>query len=438
MKRFLASLIVLLLVAFSEGPGNSYYVSCTGNDSNPGTARLPWKTLSKANAADLLPGDKLLFRRGCVWEGTLNASWSGSETAPITIGAYKTGPLPIIRNSATDVADAFHIDVKVTGSWLIIENIATSLLNPPVDPGCENNPEGWYIGFNFVGTASNNVLRYVEATKLTAGVHMQKSTYNNQVLNSFFTNNHAMERLTPIPVGATDDIGAWGILLKGSNHVISRNYFADNNAWCTFDTNPQGNSVELYEAKNNVISYNIAVGDRVFSELGSSSSVVSDNNTYAYNLVISSILDGKFITTRGPGADFGPVYDTILYNNTIYLTGPDSQTVNCGFCGPNILTSRNNIYWAEWKAFYADAQFNESNNIYWSSDGSPYIQGFTIDLSSKKINPQFVDPVNGDFHLKATSPAIDKGMWVGWILDLDSVLVPQGTAVDIGAYEFVP
>lgn len=450
LLRVLAFVCLLLtlvfLTGFSPNAATTYYVSCSGNDSNSGKSPTqPWKTLTKANAASLLPGDKLLFRRGCAWQGTLNAKWNGTEAAAITIGAYKNGAPPLIQNSPADVADKFHINVKVTGSWLIIENIATTIVDPPVSPGCENNPLGWYVGFNFVNPnnlpngGSHNVLRFASATFHTAGVHMQTSTHNNAVLNSTFTDNNAMEQLTPINVGATDDIGAWGILLKGNNHEIAHNFLTRNNSWCTFDTNPQGNSVELYEAKNNVIHHNIAVDDRVFSELGSSSNVVSENNVFAYNLIVSSILDAKFVTTRGAEADFGPVLSTQLFRNTVYLTGAESQGLVCGGgCYSSVLTAKGNIFWAEWKSAFVGNPFNESNNIYWATDGTPFVQflGFSMHPTSMKANPQFVG--SGNFWLKPSSPAIDAGFGLGWLLDLAGVTVPQGSAEDIGAYEFVP
>ena len=52
-------------------------------------------------------------------------------------------------------------------------------------------------------------------------------------------------------------------------------------------------------------------------------------------------------------------------------------------------------------------------------------------------NPLFVDAVNGDFHLQSNSPAIDNGTNVGILFDRDGVSIPQGSAPDIGAYEYV-
>jgi len=53
--------------------------------------------------------------------------------------------------------------------------------------------------------------------------------------------------------------------------------------------------------------------------------------------------------------------------------------------------------------------------------------------------PQFIDPDNGDFRLKAGSPGIDAGVPVeGVTSDLRGVARPQGKGIDIGAYEFDP
>ncbi len=52
------------------------------------------------------------------------------------------------------------------------------------------------------------------------------------------------------------------------------------------------------------------------------------------------------------------------------------------------------------------------------------------------VDPGFVDPGNGDFHLRAGSPAIDAGRATGApTTDRDGVARPRGNGYDIGAYE---
>jgi predicted outer membrane repeat protein len=56
--------------------------------------------------------------------------------------------------------------------------------------------------------------------------------------------------------------------------------------------------------------------------------------------------------------------------------------------------------------------------------GQPWFGAGNID-----VDPQFVDPANDDFHLQASSPAIDAG-------DPNSPPDPDGTRADMGAYYF--
>ncbi len=53
--------------------------------------------------------------------------------------------------------------------------------------------------------------------------------------------------------------------------------------------------------------------------------------------------------------------------------------------------------------------------------------------------PLFVDAANGDLRLLAGSPCIDMGTLEGVPdVDIDGVPRPQGTGVDMGAYEYIP
>jgi hypothetical protein len=88
-----------------------YYVSQSGNDSNPGTSMAQaWKTLDavymkQAHGTPFNPGDQILLRRGDSFSGTLLlANISGSSQSPIVVGAYgepsgphdNSAPKPII------------------------------------------------------------------------------------------------------------------------------------------------------------------------------------------------------------------------------------------------------------------------------------------------------------------------------------------------------
>ena len=101
MKKLIGTGILLLGLLYSTvGNGATYYVSNSGNDSNPGTsASQPWKSLSKVNNLTPKAGDSILFKRGGAWVGTLTVSSSGATGNPITYGAYGTGEKPILYSS---------------------------------------------------------------------------------------------------------------------------------------------------------------------------------------------------------------------------------------------------------------------------------------------------------------------------------------------------
>jgi hypothetical protein len=97
---------------------STYYVDCAGSDSAAGTSTsTAWRSLDKASAASLAPGDSLLLKRGCRWTGTLTARWNGTSALPITIGSYGSGALPVLENA--------HENLYATGSYLVIRELAT-------------------------------------------------------------------------------------------------------------------------------------------------------------------------------------------------------------------------------------------------------------------------------------------------------------------------
>jgi hypothetical protein len=70
-----------------------YHVSSEGNDSDAGTAAEPWRTISKVNAVDLKPGDRVLFEGGKTFEGTitLDGADSGAAGNKVEVSSYGTG-----------------------------------------------------------------------------------------------------------------------------------------------------------------------------------------------------------------------------------------------------------------------------------------------------------------------------------------------------------
>ena len=101
--------------AASSTPFVSYYVSPTGNDHATGTSPAhPWRTLARATAARLRPGDRLLLRGGHVYQGYLQISKSDSGTPArrVLISSYGRGRATIsFSNSGVVLFDAANITV---------------------------------------------------------------------------------------------------------------------------------------------------------------------------------------------------------------------------------------------------------------------------------------------------------------------------------------
>ena len=101
--KFLMCVALVAICNFSNA-ATYYFSTLEGNDSrtsaqaqNPST---PWKTLGKLNAifSSLNPGDKILFKRGEKFYGTIHINKSGSLGNPITFDAYGNGNKPIITS----------------------------------------------------------------------------------------------------------------------------------------------------------------------------------------------------------------------------------------------------------------------------------------------------------------------------------------------------
>ena len=75
----------------------TYYVDCQkGDDTNDGLSPVvAWRTIDRANQPAYGPGDRILLKRGCVWQSTgFKAKGNGSAGFPITLADYGDANLP--------------------------------------------------------------------------------------------------------------------------------------------------------------------------------------------------------------------------------------------------------------------------------------------------------------------------------------------------------
>ena len=323
------------------------------------------------------------------------------------IGAYGSGDLPRIRDGSSCVV--------MSGSYLVLREIHAD--------GCS------WAGIEISGSANQ-----VEQSLITgnvAGIQVRAGAADNRILRNVLRDNNRMSVLTQSPTD--DDSGAFGVLLEGDGTVVAYNTISGSDAF-SYDYGHDGAAVEVYGGRNNQIHHNLAIDNDAFSELGNAR---SSGNTFAYNVVRSSLPTAVFLVTRGANSGYGPVLRTTLYNNSVVLTGASSQGFVChAGCGPDILTMRNNIIQAVGKVGYADAPFDEDYNLYFGG-----ARQFAMGDRSLVGDPLFVDAAGGDLRLRSSSPAIDRGVDVGYANDIDGAPVPapggsdRPPAPDLGAYE---
>lgn len=101
--------------------GKTYYVDAiNGNDENTGLSKdKALLTLNSVNNLSLEPGDRVLFKRGCVWNGTLVIKNSGTAKNPIVIGMYGEGSKPMINGCSQVEATVLLLDV----SYVTVRNL---------------------------------------------------------------------------------------------------------------------------------------------------------------------------------------------------------------------------------------------------------------------------------------------------------------------------
>ncbi|MGO4695682.1 cohesin domain-containing protein [Paenibacillus sp. 2TAB26] len=106
MKVMMLGFVLLLLLsgipivaADAENSETAYYIDdLKGSDENDGRSESQaWQSLGKVNATTFKPGDRILFKAGGKWTGSLSPKGSGLEGKYIVIGKYGVGDRPLIE-----------------------------------------------------------------------------------------------------------------------------------------------------------------------------------------------------------------------------------------------------------------------------------------------------------------------------------------------------
>jgi hypothetical protein len=225
-----------------------------------------------------------------------------------------------------------------------------------------------------------------------------------------------------------------------TNGLIAYNYF-DSNASCTGNhgetINPSGNTNVTIRNNYFFDPYVAAIGGHAWN--GINDYIYIYNNIFKGNYASS----GKSVNMIiGNENDPDQMYcHTYIYSNTfldinvvaygIFWMGPTPSG-----CTQKTL-ARNNLFYGNSGAGFQYGDGNNTDhdyNYYSNNSASPSETDGVYDT----ISP-FIDYAGGDYRLKSTALAVDRGTTLSSPYNIDYVGTsrPQGSAWDMGAFEYV-
>jgi parallel beta-helix repeat protein len=470
----LTTLFSILLLFFGtvrsyaqKGPTH-YYVATIGNDSNPGTESLPWKTLAKA--ASMATANVTVFIKQGNYRERLVPVNSGTPGAPITFTCYPgdsatitgvgmTSPtgwwggliwiqgLKHIKVSGLRVTNSVNTGIQVeNSSYITIEkNLVDSTYSPGIKVHACNNVvvQGNEVVHGCLGLEEESVS--VSATNfieirgnlvhdgMTEGIDVKVGSSNgivtkNEVYNqgldrsgiyvdawdSHEVNIDIFDNISHnngcgLSVGAENDG-----LIEGIRIHHNKAYNNSRGVWVA------GMGIGQKHLFNNIAIYENDFHDNGFGiEIGGYTGTTFDSIKVYNNLISRNKNAGVRITRYdGPSGAYA-MRNVSVINNTIYRNGTvgngwdaDNGGMNIFNVSPESLVIKNNILGSNafCTIFVGPEVPTESITIDYN-----FFSGFRNVLFEKAGtnpvygNPLFVDSLINNYHLQAISPCIDIG-----------------------------
>jgi hypothetical protein len=462
--RFLFLALTLLLLVFYSSIlfGATIYIDPTNTSSGQnGSITSPYSSWTRFS---LVSGNTYLQKRGTTYTSSTQIFISAKNN--ITIGAYGTGSKPVF--SYTGSGYAFRIegssnctvqDFEVNGngnahSLIGVSGSSSNYTSEITINNCvlHNAHNTNNAGFGIYGVYNNNlsILNTTIHNVAIDGIYLA----NIPGIEIGYSHIYNINRRFFVNPNQTYSSGD-GIQLDGNYNgfhihhtIIDRTNGAGNkfnlilnsapgtsdNAtgiieYCTFINGSNVAAAVHIERGNGIITrYNTFQGNT----LGLRIAGAYTSNNLIHNNIFYNCSSGIGIGYTYPSA--GPATNTKVYNNVFYRVSNYHIWVD-----KTNVDSRNNIHLRGTDNGvaiynYGGGSWTIRNNCF----GTSATAGSPGTGSSPVIgNPQFVNPANYDFHLQSGSPCINKGMNVGISHDIDGTSIFQGSAPDIGAYEYI-
>jgi len=448
--------------------GNNYYVANSGNDANPGTQVSPWATIQKA-ANTMMAGDTVTISTGNYSNQRVNITKSGSSSGNITYQA-----------SGTVVMKGFNIQA----SYIDINGF--EITNTDYKRWSHGTSAGIYIAGsnemienNYIHDVSLDGI-YIYASPSTPTISSNNVIRNNKLYhnemagievsgrntliegNEVWDTVQCLPSLTKVEDIASDNNGtkcpyytavsgldADGMRFFGQGHVFRGNYIHDISASNPLNFTPHIDCFQTWVDSSSEVASNI-IFEQNYCEnlnLGMYSMTLGGgaNHLYIQNNIFVAF---GGINISADGTDYLYVYNNDWINKLAFA--PMGHPGAIKLLGGHAVI-QNNIFYDE--SEYSIQIIGDTTNVEvgynlaYNSDGSTpnCVKWGNYNTCQPapnhelwKVDPQFVNPESGDYHLTSTSPAIDAGYNLGTSVpnDYDGISRPQGAGYDIGAFEF--
>jgi hypothetical protein len=424
--------------------------SRAGNDAADGRSpETAWRSLSKLQTIKLLPDDHIRFKRGSQFSGMLTLTDSGTADAYIVVTDYgdPADPAPAFTNTRFDPeADEFGNCIRLQGSFIRVENLyfheTVAELSGRI--GFETM---WELGAVYIGkTARHCVVRNNEFVDCGVGI---KSYGEGAVIqhNLLRDCNRVLKEWNWGPIA---------IWLGGDHQDVGHNRIFNYRAedarinWGPngYGSGADGSAFEIDDARvaktNIVIHHNYTRDNQGFLEVTWSD--VARNPDYRGFRIHHNISDDyQQFVALWRGAECRIEHNTIIRRK---VNANDWGVFNLTqFNGRNLI--RNNLVVVEQGVVIfnlgkdGNARPNTviENNLYFAASGELKIGLEGPGQGAVFGDPRFVNYARGieaaDFALTAASPAIDRGLPLGYEADFRGTRSATNALPDLGAFEFV-
>jgi hypothetical protein len=466
----LGMISVCVCGAFAQS-NSSFYVSTTGNDSNPGNQTAPWRTVQ--HAADVARAGSTVNVRGGVYEELVSINVSGNPTdGYITFRSYpgetaivdaehfvpsaRNGVLTIqnksyvriegfeIRNFRTAEHRLVPLGISVMGAGSHIELLKNNVHHIEQTfegrdaPGRGGNGFGIAVyGTDAKTPISELVIDGNEVHHLKTG-SSESLVVNGNVANFRITHNVVhdnnnigidvigFERTAPDPAvdQARDGVVSGNLVYN----ITSRGNPAYRNEENSDGIYVDGGTRVLIEQN---VMHDVDFGIELASEhKDRATSYITARNNLIYHAHTAGVSIGGYAPERGH-TEHCTVVNNTLYDNDTSGTGSGEFQMQWNMAD-NIFA--NNIVYAGARCLVTvnKSQVDKNHppvaidhNLYYCAPGSKastwkgtsatvtgfdsYVESTGSDRHSRFLDPHFVDAAAKDFHLRSDSPAIAAG-----------------------------